>query len=172
MIGLLLLGGCAGMPGPRPGEELLLRLTPASLGRTLGLRQHLVVTAAGRSQAVDVALEVDPQELRLAVLGMNQTMVRMVWDGQTLQQTRANWLPEVVRGERILSDLQLVWWPADEVRAALPQGWALETTDTQRRLLWKGQEVMRVDYRGNQHVDVFNWRAAYQLQIDSVEQSP
>ena len=169
---LLLLGACAGRLGAAPDHELLLRLAPASLGRSMSLQQHLVVTAAGRSQAVDVALEVDPQELRLAVLGMNQTMVRMSWDGQTLQQTRASWLPDVVRGERILSDLQLVWWPAEVVRAALPEGWTLESSANQRRLLWKGEEAMQVQYGDDQHVDVFNYRAGYQLQIESVEQTP
>ncbi|SDO02022.1 Protein of unknown function [Rhodoferax sp. OV413] len=169
---LLLLGACAGRMGASPEHELLLRLAPASLGRSMWLQQHLVVMAAGRSQAVDVALEVDPQELRLAVLGMNQTVVRMSWDGQTLQQTRASWLPDVVRGERILSDLQLVWWPAEVVRAALPEGWTLDSSVAQRRLLWKGEEVMQVQYRDGQHVDVFNHRAGYQLQIESVEQTP
>ncbi len=162
---VLLLAGCAAPP-------VLLQLSPASLGRSMQMQQQLLVTAGGRSQALDVVLEVDPQELRLAVLGLNQTVLRLTWDGRVLEQTRASWLPELVRGEAILSDLQLVWWPAEVVRAVLPAGWTLESSATQRRLLWQGQEVVNVAYRDTQHVDLLNHPLGYQIQIDSVEQSP
>ncbi|WP_394789529.1 DUF3261 domain-containing protein [Rhodoferax sp.] len=168
----LLLSACATRIGTGPVNDMLLRLSPASLGRSMLLQQHLEVSAAGRSQALDVALEVDSQELRLAVLGLNQTVVRMRWDGVTLEQTRASWLPDVVRGERILSDLQLVWWPADVVRAALPEGWTLDSTDSLRRLFFHGGEVTQVRYSAGQHVDLLNLRMGYQLHIDSVELAP
>jgi hypothetical protein len=162
---LWLLAGCA-------APSVQLQLSPASLGRAVQMQQQLLVSAGGRSQALETMLEVDPQELRLAVLGLNQTVLRLTWDGSVLQQTRASWLPEVVRGETILSDLQLVWWPADVVRAALPAGWTLESSAAQRRLLWQGQEMVNVAYRGSQHVDVVHRRLGYQLQIDSLEQAP
>jgi hypothetical protein len=166
-VGILVwfLAGCA-------APSVQLQLSPASLGRSMQMQQQLLVSAGGRSQALEAMLEVDPQALRLAVLGLNQTVLRLTWDGSVLQQTRASWLPEVVRGESILSDLQLVWWPAEVVRAALPAGWTLESSAAQRLLLWRGQEVVSVTYHDAQHVDVVNRRLGYQLQIDSLEQAP
>lgn len=120
---VLALSGCASW---RPAESTpLLRLSPASLGRELAVVQRMEVEAQGQVRAFETVLEVDPDELRLAVLQMGQTIARLSWDGQTLTQSLAPGWPSVVSAENVLSDLQYVWWPQAQVQGALPTGWTL-----------------------------------------------
>ncbi|WP_372524500.1 DUF3261 domain-containing protein [Piscinibacter sp.] len=162
-----LLLGCATPPAGHR-EAPLLRLAPAALGRTLALQQQLVVEARGQTQRVDVLLEADADAVRLALLNLGQTVARLEWDGQQLQETRAAWWPAEVRSERILSDLQLVWWPADAVRAALPAGWALSASPAQRELVEGSELVTVVRYLSPTLVELDNRRAGYRLRIESV----
>jgi hypothetical protein len=164
-----LLAACAtlGPPVAQRGAPLL-RLVPAELGRTLALQQQLVVTAAGQTHRVEVLLEADPATVRIAVLSLGQTVARLEWDGAHLQQERAAWWPAVVSGERILSDLQLVWWPADAVRAALPAGWVLRTTPNERELAEGAELVSVVRYLSASQVQLDNLRSGYSLRIESI----
>ena len=119
----LVLCGCAGW---RPAESApLLRLSPASLGRELAVVQRMQVEAQGQVRVFETALEVDQDELRLAVLQLGQTIARLSWDGQTLTQSLARGWPSVVSADHVLSDLQYVWWPQAQVQGALPTGWTL-----------------------------------------------
>lgn len=167
-----LLAACA-MPStvsPRAaGREVpLLRLSPTALGRTLALRQQLVVTAGGQTHRVETLLEADPEAVRLALLNLGQAVAKLEWDGRQLQETQAAWWPAVIRAERILSDLQLVWWPADAVRQALPAGWALTVSPTGRELAEGGEVVTVVRYLSPMLVELDNPRTGYRLRIESV----
>lgn len=128
----LVLCGCAGW---RPAEsEPLMRLSPASLGRELAVVQRMEVEAQGQVRVLETALEVDQDELRLAVLQLGQTIARLSWDGQTLKQSLAPGWPSVVSADHLLSDLQYVWWPQAQVQGALPTGWTLLTRADSREL--------------------------------------
>ena len=145
-----------------------LSLTPASLGRPMALQQRLEISAAGQSQMLDALLEVDAQELRLGVQALGQSVLTLQWDGKTLQQQRAQWLPTSLSGERILFDLQLVFWPADPIRASLPKGWQLLDDAGHRRLLRDGAEVLNIEYVSEDHAVLTQVRDRYQLDIRSV----
>lgn len=121
--GALVLGGCASWQLLESAP--LLRLSPASLGRELAVVQRMEVEAQGQVRVFETALEVDQDELRLAVLQLGQTIARLSWDGQTLTQSLAPGWPSVVSAEHVLSDLQYVWWPQAQVQGALPTGWTL-----------------------------------------------
>jgi hypothetical protein len=119
-------------------------------------------------------LEADGSEVRLAVQAMGQTGVRMVWDGATLQQTRAPWLPPQVRGERVLDDLQFALWPVAAIRAALPAGWTLVETGGQRRLEQAGKAWLLLEPLPDGRVRLRNLVEGYELVIESLdmEQAP
>lgn len=169
---LLLLAACAAAP-VRPAMDDLpkLSLTPASLGRELAEQQRLELTVAGQSQTLDALLEVDRSQLRLAVQMLGQSALSLVWDGKQLQQQRAQWLPPTLDGERVLFDLQLVYWPVESLRAALPAGWQLEEQGKRRRLLHQGEAVLEIEYPGEGHVRLTQPRETYVLDILSVSAS-
>lgn len=177
--GIGVLGGCA---APRPTYEPatfdcrapttpeatpLLRLPPATLGRTIAVQQQLTVTAKAQTRSIDVLLEADAESVRLALLAMGQTAARLVWDGTRLDEKRAAWLPAAVSGERILSDLQLALWPEDAVRDALPAGWFLDATPAQRVLRFQRTPVATVVYASPTRIELDQLRDGYQLVIES-----
>ncbi|MEY4561377.1 MAG: hypothetical protein RLZZ618_654 [Pseudomonadota bacterium] len=193
MAGLMLATGCASAPdrGPTltqadcaasaenvaalaapvtrssPASVPVLRLSPASLGRTLSLQQQLSVTARGQTQRIEVLLEADDKAVRLALVSLGQTAARLEWDGVSLKETRATWLPAAVSAERILSDLQLVMWPAEAVRQALPAGWTLQADVQQRVLAQGGETVTTVRFPQPGRADLTQSRDGYELRIDS-----
>jgi hypothetical protein len=161
----LALAACA--TGSAPAAVPLLRLSPAALGQTLALHQRLTVDAQGRRQQLEVALEADTKGVRLAVLDLGQIVARLEWDGRELQESRAAGWPEAVRGERILSDLQLVYWPAEAIRPALPAGWTLATQGGVRSLQFGDLAVMQVRYPAAGVAELENLLQGYRIRIDS-----
>ena len=149
-----------------------LRLAPASLGRTLALQQRLTVTVRGRSQQLEVALEADAEAVRLAMLFMGQAAARLEWDGAQLNETRAPGWPEVVRGDRILGDMQLMYWPAPAIRAALPAGWSLADDGTRRTLSNDGRVVVEVRRLDANTIELTNAADDYRLRVESRASAP
>lgn len=162
---VLLLAACAATPQVAP-DELTLRLPPASLGRELALQQRMTIVAMGRSQQMDVAIEVDSEAVRLAVLVLGQTVARLEWDGRALTESRASGWPAAVTGARVLSDLQLVHWPVEAIRAALPAGWSLQADGGGRVLLFRDAPVIRVRYPATASAELDNVAAGYRLVLE------
>lgn len=169
---VLLLAGCAHLaPAPAAPPDLLLRLSPASLGGELELRQRVTVAHGGQRHALDALLEADPASVRLAAVALGQLVLALSWDGQALEERAGPFLPEAVSAARILSDLQLAWWPAAAIRAALPPGYALEEAPGQRRLLREGVAQVAIAYEGQgpawAHVRLRQLQLDYELDIES-----
>lgn len=160
--------GCAGRP-PAPDDAAMptLRLAPAALGRSLALQQQLVVETAGQVHRLDVLLEADASQLRLALLMAGQTAARLEWDGRELRHTSAAWWPAGVSAERVLSDLQLVLWPAAAVREALPAGWALDADEHSRVLRQAGRSIATVTFGDAHHAELVQHAQGYRLRIVS-----
>ncbi|HYG05264.1 MAG TPA: DUF3261 domain-containing protein [Stenotrophomonas sp.] len=164
----LLLAACAGQRARAPAVALPpLHLAPAALGQTLALQQRLVFSYGERRSTMDALLEADADEVRLAVQALGQTGVTLRWDGHTLQQQRAPWLPPQVRAERVLDDLQFALWPAAAVRAALPPGWTLVEEGDQRRLEQAGRPWLLLIRHDAAHQTLRNLAEGYALEIES-----
>ena len=161
------LAGCATSTRPPLDAVPVLRLLPASLGRELAVQQQLTVTVKGQTHRIDVLLEADASAVRIALVSMGQTAARLEWDGQRLTETRSPWLPAVVSGERILSDLQLALWPEAAVRAALPAGWFLDATASGRVLRQDTSTVATVAFPSPLRVELDQLRDGYRLVIDT-----
>jgi hypothetical protein len=172
----LLLSACSSLSASKE-QQPLLQLTPASLGATLSLTQRLAVVrlhgVAERQQSLDVLLEVDTQRVHLAGFALGQRILTLSWDGETLQTERHPLLPAAIDGVHVLRDIQLIYWPADAIRAALPAGWYLVEQE-RRRELWHGQQIaVDIHYpatpRWHGRTLLQNQREGYQLTIDSQE---
>jgi hypothetical protein len=165
-----IVAGCAAHPARPAGSALpTLHLSPSSLGRELALQQRLEIGFGDKSQTLDALLEVDSKELRLGVQAMGQTALTLNWDGKLLREHRADWLPPSLTGDGVLFDLQLVYWPAQTIRAALPVDWTLEDSAGHRRLLHAGAEVVAIDYLSADHVLLTQAHESYRLDITSAQ---
>src|SRR5262245_24188624 len=174
VLGISILAGCA-VPTHQPGR-VGLKLSPAALGESSSLQQHLTVERNGTIDELDIALEVDRQRLDLVGLTLGQRVLTLSYDGQVLNSWRHPLFPAVVRSEDILEDLQLVLWPADVVREALPGGWRIEESGLRRTLLRDDMPVMVIDYSGQPRwigkIQLSNLRYHYRLTIQSVSTAP
>lgn len=166
----VLLAACASTRMPAPLVQLpVLQLAPSALPQPLQLQQRLQFRFGSHERDLDALLEADGEQVRLAVQAMGQTGVRMVWDGNTLTQTRAPWLPPQVRGERVLDDLQFALWPAGAIRAALPPGWTLVESDGSRRLEQDGHAWLVLEPLGPGRQRLRNLAEGYELVIESLD---
>ena len=163
---------CAAVPPKATVQLPALRLAPAALGHELAAQQKLHFTFGAHERDLDALLEVDAQQVRLAVQAMGQSGVTLRWDGQSLQEQRAPWLPPSVRGERVLDDLQFTLWPADAVRAALPGGWMLFDDGVQRRLSRDGVDWLVMERTGEGSYRLDNPAEGYSLSIESLSIEP
>lgn len=170
LLSSLLLAACASTRMPAPRVQLpTLQLAPSSLPAPLQLQQRLQFRFGSHERELDALLEADGEQVRLAVQAMGQTGVRMVWDGRTLEQTRAPWLPPQVRGERVLDDLQFALWPADAIRATLPEGWQLVEADGGRRLEQGGTPWLVLEPLPEGRLRLRNLAEGYELVIESLD---
>ena len=166
------LSACAWLRPEPPPPAFLLRLPPAALGRELLLSQHMEVRTAMGARAFDVALEADAEAVRMAVMQWGQVMARMSWDGRELTQNTVPGWPRQVSAERVLSDLQLVWWPAHAVRAALPAGWTLQETPDGRVLRDGERTVTTVRRLDPSRVELTQHQQGYTVLVTSQEAAP
>ncbi|WP_371850750.1 DUF3261 domain-containing protein [Pseudoduganella violaceinigra] len=169
-LAALLLAACATTTAP-PAARLGLKLAPAALGASLSVQQHLRVERNGRSDELDVALEVEPAHLELVGLALGQRVLSLSYDGQELTSWRHALLPAQVKAEDVLEDMQLTLWPVDAVRAALPAGWQVEEQGLRRTLSLNGEAVMVIHYSGTPRwsgkLVLENLRYNYRLTIES-----
>lgn len=168
LIAFLLAAGCVTTPTPPAEAEFGLRLSPASLGRELQLAQRVTVVRGEERRSFDAQLEVDASAVRIAAVAMGQTIATLVWDGKTLEQRVSVHVPPAVTASRILSDVQLAWWPVEAIRAGLPAGYVLAEENGNRVLTEQGAPFASVVYEGGL-VKLTHARFGYVLEIQSVE---
>jgi len=140
------------------------------------LQQHLRVERQGRIDELDAALEVDRERLDLVGLALGQRILALHYDGRSLQSWRHPLLPEQLRGEDVLEDLQLTLWPIEVIKSALPAGWSIEENDRRRTLRLLDQAVLVIEYSGEPRwsgkIELTNLRYQYRLRIQSVPSGP
>lgn len=177
MAAVLVLTACGGVPpAPDQAARIGLRLPPSALGASISLQQQLTVERGSRTDHLDAALEVDGERLDMIGLALGQRVMSLHYDGVELRSWRHALLPEQVRNEDVLEDIQLTYWPTEAIRAALPVGWHL-TEEDMRRTLWADDaQVMVIDYsaqpRWTGKVSLTNLRYQYRLTIQSVATEP
>lgn len=166
----LLLAACAHAPR-RPSPSPALRLAPAALAASVSLQQRLTVSHGARTQRADALLEVDDEALRLVLLVGPRRMLTLVFDGESVEQERDPALPGALAGERFVDDIQLAYWPAAAIRAALPPGWTLDESPLRRILRRDGASAIEVRYsqttRWLGHIEIHHLGQDYWLAIDS-----
>lgn len=177
LVSALAAGCAASTPLSLPTTLPPLRLPPAALGAArYELSQRLSVTPLQQPDAppqqVDVQLQLDASGLRLAGFAYGQRVLLMQWDGAALQVQRHPQLPDEVDANRMLRDLCLVFWPAEAVRAALPEGWHWVDADGVQSLQQGDATWLTMRRSGKRTVEVINTAEGYRLLIESQALEP
>jgi hypothetical protein len=171
----MMMAGCATTPPP-PQARLGLKLSPAALGESISVQQHLKVERAGRTDDLDVAVQVEPDAIDVVGLAFGQRVLTMRYDGKELTSWRHFMLPAQVKPDDILEDMQLTLWPADAIAAALPAGWRVADQGNARTLYLADEPIMRIAYSGMPRwsgtVVLENLRYHYKLTIQAAPEAP
>jgi hypothetical protein len=177
ILTMVILAGCATTPAqPAQPVRLGLKLAPTALGESIAVQQHLKVERNGRTDELDVALEIDAEHLELVGLAFGQRVLSVHYDGDILTSWRHVMLPAQVRAEDVLEDLQLTLWPLEAIRAALPAGWHMEQQGLRRTLMMGNTVIMTINYSTTTPwsgiTTLENIRYKYRLTIQSAATSP
>ncbi len=168
---VLSLAACAKPPAAVP--ELSLRLSPASLGREVQWVQRITVLHGDTQRSLEAQFEVDHTSVRLAAMALGQTLATLQWDGTTFQSSVSTHVPAMVTAERILSDVQLAFWPVVEIQKHLGPGFTLEETPHGRVVLFEQHVLTSVAYSVEEpwwkRVRLTHRGYGYALDIESAE---
>ena len=176
MLLLAVLAACAhnaGKARPDLPVSTLPVLPPGSLGEARQVSQLLRADYHGRSATLRCVVIVDATQL--TVIGLNSLGIRMFslyYDGATLREERAPQIPDVLQARQLLNDLQLIFWPLQELQQAWqPAGVEVISVAPEiRRLQRAGVVLADVRFAGepwSTHVHLQNFEQRYTLDIDS-----
>ena len=176
----LLLSACATVPAPPDSTAVALPVLPAaSLGQSRSAQQIVRAAFADTEATMQCVVEITPQ--RMSVVALNAMGLRLfsvaVEDGQTTVE-RMPGVPEQIQPERILSDIQLAFWPLDKLQQSYRgTDWQVsEPFANTRRLKRNGRLIAEVHYaqsgkdlwRG--HLWLSNFEFGYSLAVTSQAQ--
>ena len=174
LLPALLSWGCAGTPQtPQGASPARVLVAPSSLGAERTVSQ-LVRGAIGTREAT-LTCVVTVKGSEMTVVGLNAMGIRLFtvrYDGQTVQAEQGLPIPEQLTPERLLADLQFVFWPVDALRAPLAEdGWEINDAPGTRRLRRDGRLVAEAHYASDDPWSgrswLVNFEYGYSMQIDS-----
>jgi hypothetical protein len=160
---LLICTGLAGCAHTAPPEQVVAEkvilpslplLTPASALSTFSASQTLTFTSEGQTHQLEALLEWDSDAIHLAMLKFGKRILTATYDGVKLDVQKDAFVPDALRGEQVLGDIQLVYWPAEALRTHLPPGYVLNDEGDLRTLSYLGQNVYRIVYHADGRADV------------------
>jgi len=173
-LGLLTLGACAASPPPAPATATWPLVAPASLGSERIVNQ--VVRGAFGSRELTFNCVVTVKDGSMTLVGMNSLGLRLFtirYDGQSVQSETAPAMQGAFTPERLLADMQLVFWPFASLEKPMREaGWQLsEPTPGIRRLRHGERLIAEAHYGGIDPWSARSWLVnfehRYSLQIDS-----
>jgi hypothetical protein len=171
---LALLTGCAVLDKTEvAGQPVLMPMAPP-LGPARRVVQQITALWPGRQETLLCVLELDAQRIAMAGLSNDGlSLFNLTYDGKTINVDKSPLLPDSVAPEYIITDLQLVYWPVAELQKILPAQWRLETGKNHRRLYYKHENRVDVDYSlpdavWPKTVDLVNHQYNYRLHIKTI----
>ncbi|HEY6123990.1 MAG TPA: DUF3261 domain-containing protein [Steroidobacteraceae bacterium] len=169
----LTLCACASVP---PQAETAQRplVAPASLGSDRVVSQ--VVRGAFGAREITIHCVVTVKDGRMTLVGLNSLGLRLFtvsYDGKAVTSETASAMSGPLMPERLLADLQLVFWPLTSLEKPMASaGWSLSEPAAGIRRLRRGDQLVAEAHYGSQdpwsgRSWLVNFEFGYSLQIDS-----
>lgn len=154
-----------------PPAPLIEPLPPSSAQHTGSTRQSVTFEHGSRQHQLQVVTQIGPSSLIL--VGLSPIGQRLF----TLKSTNDNvslTLPVSdsagLDPKRVISDIQLAYWPLKPLRHALSSNLCLEK-QANTRLIWQGDQLIWLAIRGTGDrwqvpVTIYNQRLNYELHVE------
>ena len=171
---LVCLSSCALLPTPTETDQAELIPMAQPIGPARRIVQQITAIWAGRQDTLLCVLELDKQHIAVAGLSNEGiSLFNLNYDGKKMAMDKSPLLPDSVSPERIIKDLQLVYWPLAEMQKILPLQWRLDADKQHRRLTFNNEPRVDVDYHQPdaswpKTVTLTNHRYHYQLHIKTI----
>ena len=136
------------------------------------MRVRLDTFPEAPSPELEVAFEADASSVRIAILQLSHAVARIDWDGTRVEQQLAPGWPKVVRAERILSDLQMVWWPLSAIQNQLSQGWTVRESGSIREFVHGDKVVSTVKVISDHSIELIQAEEGYRVQLTTAGEVP
>ena len=171
----VLLTGCAVLTKPEVIKKPELMPMAPPVGPSLRVVQQITALWPSRKETLLCILELDKQ--RIAIGGLTNdgvSLFNLTYDGKTIVSDKSPLLADSVDPEFIITDLQLVYWPAAVLQKNLRGSlWRLEVDSKHRRLYYQGNKTVEVNYLlpdaiWPKSVELINYRYDYRLQIKTI----
>jgi hypothetical protein len=170
---LMAVGACASVPR-QPATPPRPLMSPASLGGDRVVNQVVRGAFGGREITFNCVVTVKGGKMTL--VGLNSLGMRLFtvrYDGSAMTSETASEMPGALMPERLLADLQLVYWPLASLAKPMAEaGWQLSEPVTGIRRLRRGEQLVAEahyssedPWRGRSWL--VNFEYGYSLQIDS-----
>ncbi|MBV1889159.1 MAG: DUF3261 domain-containing protein, partial [Proteobacteria bacterium] len=106
----------------------------------------------------------------VALLPTGQQLFSLDYSGEALTQENSSYAD--IPGEEILTIMQFALWPEPSVRQYYPEnsGWNVELSPERRELEKNGQELLDVNYYGDELV-IKNHLGRYRILIKTLEKT-
>jgi hypothetical protein len=166
-----LLSSCAVL---RPDQAVLMPMA-GPIAPSRRVVQQITVLWQDRKETLLCVLELDKQ--RIAMAGLSNeglSLFNLTYDGDTLVSDKSPLLPDSVKPEFMVTDLQLAYWPFAVLQKQLfGTLWRLEMAANHRRLYYQGTKMVDVNYLlpdavWAKSVELINHRHHYRLQINTL----
>jgi len=170
-----LLSACAAWNKPDVIKQAELMPMAPPIGPSRRVVQQITALWPGRKETFLCVLELDKQ--RIAMAGLTNDgfgLFNLTYDGKTIVSDKSPLLPDSVAPELIITDLQLVYWPATVLKKNLHGSlWRLEVDTSQRQLYYQGNKTVEVNYLlpdaiWAKSVELINHRHNYRLLIKTI----
>jgi hypothetical protein len=170
----LVLSGCVLMqPEPVTVKPVVMPIAPP-LGPARRIVQQIDAVWADRQESLLAVLELDARHIAMAGLSNDGlSLFNLTYDGNAVVSEKSPLLPESVKPEFIIADLQLVYWPIAELQKILPAEWRLEEVGKKRLLTIRGKKQVEVNYLSPdpvwpKAVELVNFQYNYRLNIKTI----
>ncbi len=170
----LLLSACSLNQVQESPENYRLIPIAQPLGPTRRILQQINAFWSDREESLLAVLELDKQHIAMAGLSNDGlSLFNITYDGKTVMSDKSPLLPETVKPEFMLADLQLVYWPVPMLQKILPVGWCLETQVNKRLLYINDKKQAEINYLSPETdwpkvVELVNFQYHYRLYIKSL----
>ena len=171
---LLGLTACASSPQPHPVQTSRPLVSPVALGVERAANQVVRGAIGDREMTLNCVITV--KDGAMTVVGLNAMGVRLFtvrYDGTQIEADHSVSTPAELTPERLIADLQLVFWPLASLQQPLQAaGWTVSQPVPGIRRLRRGDRLIaEAHYRDQDpwagRAWLANFEYGYSLQIDS-----
>ena len=170
----LFLTGCALVPSSPIEDAPHVVPMAQPVGPTRRVVQQLTAVWADRKESLLAVLELDAAHIAMAGLSNDGlSLFNLSYDGKTITTEKNPLLPDAVKPEFFITDLQLVYWPIAELQKNFPLPWRLESANNKRSLYFRDKKQLEVHYLTPdplwpKNVELVNFQYHYRLQIKTI----